>query len=270
MPIACGQPVSHRFSPAATCGRFVAMRTALPLALLFLLEACGPPPPEGSPPAPAAQRPPPRPQPLQRPVSPPPPEPLRRPTAPTIIPAGALRFPVRSVYDGDTLTLSNDRRVRLLGVDTPELKEKENLAEEARDFTRRLCEGREVWLEFDLEKEDRYQRWLCYVYARDDAGERMVNAELLRAGLARFYTPGPSNLRHAEMLLACQREAREAGRGTWKDYVFAAEKKVVATPNGRAFHRPTCESIRTSKSLRTLTEKEALDAGLSPCRGCKP
>lgn len=192
--------------------------------------------------------------------------PALRPMAP---PPDAVAARVQAVYDGDTLTLDGGKRVRLLGVDTPEIKERHKFAEDARDFTRLLCEGRDVRLEFDVEKEDRYGRWLCYVYARDRDTVAMVNAELLRAGLARFYTPGP-NLRHAELLLACQREARENSRGTWKDYVLAAPRPVVATRTGRAYHRPGCKFVEESKNLRQLTDKQATEEGLSPCRECKP
>jgi endonuclease YncB( thermonuclease family) len=214
--------------------------------LLLFLVACEPPAPGKSPP-PRAPR-----------VA----EPLLKPDA--------LLFRVKSVYDGDTLTLENGKKVRLLAVDTPELKEKQPLAPEARDFTKRRCEDKTVRLEFDTEKEDRYGRWLCYVYAPDEAGaEKMVNAELLRAGLARFYTPG-ANLKYAEMLLACQREARENSRGTWKDYVLAKPRAVVATPSGKAYHRPDCKFVQNSRDLLRLSDKEALDRGLSACRECKP
>jgi len=197
---------------------------------------------------------------------PPAPPPLLTPSA---LPAGAQRHRCTSVYDGDTLTLEGGQKVRLLAVDTPELKEHEPFAPEARDFTRRACQGKDVWLEFDTEREDRYGRWLCYVYASDGGPPLMVNAELLRQGLARFYTPG-ANLKHADRLLACQREARENGRGSWKDYVLARPKTVVATKSGHAYHRPDCREIQGSKGLRSIDEKEALDAGLSRCRSCKP
>ena len=204
-----------------------------------------------------------------------PPGPLLLPSARALtVPPGALAARVRHVYDGDTLTLEGGRKVRLLAVDTPELRGEgggpEEGAREARDFVRALCEDRDVWLEFDVEREDSYGRWLSYVYVRTPEGDRMVNAELLRAGLARYYTPGPVNLKHAEFLLACQREAREAGRGTWKDYVLAREKPVVVTRTGRAYHRRDCETLRTSRGLRTVRLEEALDRGLSPCRTCRP
>lgn len=224
------------------------MLRPLPLAVFLCLAACEPVRPPST---------------MSR-------SPLLRPAAPPAgVPAGALRHRVKSVYDGDTLTLDNDRKVRLLAVDTPEIKEHQPLAPDARDLTRRLCQDREVWLEFDTEREDRYGRWLCYVYAEVDGRVLMVNAELLRRGLARFYTPGP-NLRHADSLLACQREARENSVGTWKDYVLARPRKVLATRKGHAYHREDCDFIKSSKELRTLDEKSALDLGLSACRECKP
>src|SRR5258706_2587584 len=139
--------------------------------------------------------------------------PLLKPSGPAFsIAAVAVSARVKSVYDGDTITLDDGRKVRLLAVDTPEIKEHEPFAIEARELVRGLCLNHDVWLEFDTEREDRYGRLLCYVYVRDEAGPRMDNAEILKSGLGRFYTPG-ANSRHAEALLGCQREARESGRG---------------------------------------------------------
>jgi micrococcal nuclease len=196
--------------------------------------------------------------------------PLLKPGGPAFsIPPNAAASRVKSVYDGDTVTLDDGRKVRLLAVDTPEIKEHEPFAIEARDLVRGLCEGRDVWLEFDAEREDRYGRLLCYLYVRDDAGPRMVNAEILRSGLGRFYTPG-ANSRYADALLTCQRDARDAGRGSWKDYVLAKPKKVVVTRSGHAYHRPECREIQDAKGTKTVDESEALDKGLSRCRTCKP
>ena len=50
------------------------------------------------------------------------------------LPADAEQHRVRNVYDGDTLTLANDKRVRFLGVDTPELRERQPYAQEAKEY----------------------------------------------------------------------------------------------------------------------------------------
>lgn len=52
------------------------------------------------------------------------------------LPNDAEQHTVRNVYDGDTLTLTDERRVRLLGIDTPEIKENQPYAEEAKAYTK--------------------------------------------------------------------------------------------------------------------------------------
>src|SRR5207247_736210 len=79
---------------------------------------------------------------------------------------------VERVVDGDTLLLQSGERVRLIGVDTPEIKHPkkpvEYFGKEASAFTRRMVEGKRVRLEFDQGNaarghKDRYQRTLAYV-----------------------------------------------------------------------------------------------------------
>jgi micrococcal nuclease len=67
-----------------------------------------------------------------------------------------------------------------------------------------------VRLELDVQARDRYGRLLAYVWL----GDTMVNAELLRLGLAQVMTV-PPNVRHQALFLKLQREARESGRGLW-------------------------------------------------------
>jgi hypothetical protein len=68
------------------------------------------------------------------------------------LPSGAEKYMIRNVYDGDTLTLVDERRVRLLGIDTPELKEKQPCAEEAEECTKKLCHKKEIYLTYDGKK----------------------------------------------------------------------------------------------------------------------
>jgi endonuclease YncB( thermonuclease family) len=62
------------------------------------------------------------------------------------LPAAAERKVCHHVYDGDTLTLATRERVRLAGIDTPEISRCEAFSEEARAFTKRWCHGRTVYL----------------------------------------------------------------------------------------------------------------------------
>ena len=122
---------------------------------------------------------------------------------------------VARVIDGDTLLLSNGERVRLIGVDTPELhhplKPVQYFAREASEFTREMTEGKQVRLEYDWQNRDRYGRLLAYVYLQDGT---FLNAEIIRQGYGFAYTKYP--FRYREEFRQYEREARENGRGLWK------------------------------------------------------
>lgn len=122
---------------------------------------------------------------------------------------------VERVVDGDTVVLFSGERVRYIGVNTPELhhpqKPVEWYAREAKEFNRRLVEGKKVRLEFDVERRDRYRRLLAYVFLEDGT---FVNAELVRQGYAQVMTY-PPNVKHADLFLQLEREARAAERGLW-------------------------------------------------------
>ncbi len=124
---------------------------------------------------------------------------------------------VVSVVDGDTIHVRiADRleKVRYIGMNTPEVhhprKGEEPGGREASEVNRQLVAGKQVRLELDVQERDRYGRLLAYVWV----GDTMVNAELVRRGYAQVMTI-PPNVRHQQLLLKLQREAREAGRGLW-------------------------------------------------------
>lgn len=124
---------------------------------------------------------------------------------------------VRRVIDGDTLETEERQRVRLVGVDAPEYRPWEGIAEpygkEAGLFLRRHLTGRPVRLVRDRSDRDRYGRLLRYVFTED--GE-MVNARLVREGLAEVKAYPPDTTRQSELMQA-QSEARSSRRGLWAD-----------------------------------------------------
>ncbi|MBI2900967.1 MAG: thermonuclease family protein [Planctomycetes bacterium] len=204
-------------------------------------------------------------------------EPLLRPREEkktSRIPADARRVTCKVVVDGDTIHTTEGEKIRYIGIDTPERgrdgKPDEPFCREATEFNRRLVEGKEILLETDVGKTDKYGRTLAYLWIRDGDREVMVNAEIVRAGLAYVYT-FPPNVRYADEFLACQREARAAGRGFWKDYKIGGAECYVATAKGQAFHLSSCKDVQGKSNLRKFKDKgEALDEGLHPCRNCKP
>src|SRR5574341_615062 len=115
---------------------------------------------------------------------------------------------VKQVYDGDTVLLEDGRRVRYLGINAPEFREPFYL--KAKRYNESLVLGHEVRLDFDVERTDTYDRLLAYVYA----GDQMVNAELVRLGLAHAFFIGPDR-KHNALLLRLQNEARQRRLGIW-------------------------------------------------------
>lgn len=121
---------------------------------------------------------------------------------------------VLSVVDGDTIRVDFDssrQLVRLCGIDAPEARANKKALRDsnksgisvgqiliqgtkATAFVKKLLSaGQIVYLEFDVEKRDRYDRLLAYVYLPDG---RMLNELLVKEGYAKPYPIGP-NLRYA-------------------------------------------------------------------------
>jgi micrococcal nuclease len=122
---------------------------------------------------------------------------------------------VKRVIDGDTILLANGERVRLIGVDTPETKHPqkpvERFGKEAYLFTKKMVEGKEVRLEYDWKRRDKYGRLLAYAYLMDGT---FLNAEIIKQGYGFAYTKYP--FKYLEEFRKHEREARESKRGLWK------------------------------------------------------
>lgn len=102
---------------------------------------------------------------------------------------------VSYVIDGDTITLQGGEKVRLVGIDTPEvLPHEEPGGREAKEFIETLCPpGTQIGLNVDdLDPTDRYGRTLAVVYVKIDGSWTNLNAELLRKGHAEILFIPPS------------------------------------------------------------------------------
>lgn len=129
-----------------------------------------------------------------------------------------LVYQVRRVVDGDTLLLTNRSRIRLIGVDTPEMNSSNPSsrasAVAAKGFTEDFVRGGRISLQFDRERVDRFGRFLAYVYV----DEEMLNEQLIRRGhgramLSRQWKYSDSRRR---VFRQAQEEAQAAGRGIWR------------------------------------------------------
>lgn len=141
--------------------------------------------------------------------------PLPVPTATTPGSEGGLPQPdglesatVALVVDGDTIELADGRRVRYIGVNTPERDQP--YYQEATEANRQLVANRQVYLEFDQETFDQYGRTLAYIWVDG----MLANREIVARGYANVFTV-PPNVRYEAEFRAAEREAREAERGLW-------------------------------------------------------
>lgn len=133
---------------------------------------------------------------------------------------------VLQVVDGDTFQVDyrgRKERLRLIGLDTPELDHRDRPWEgeapwqapglRVRNFVRsRIVPGKEYAVEWDVERRDKYGRLLGYLYLPDGV---LLNELLLAEGLAALYT-FPPNVRYVERFRKAARRARQHRRGFWE------------------------------------------------------
>jgi len=132
---------------------------------------------------------------------------------------------VIEVIDGDTVRLSNGKLLRYIGLDTPEVRIKNKGGDfkyqpqpfslEAKEFNRKLVEGKDVRIEFDIEKADRYGRLLGYCFV----DKIFVNARLIEQGYAVLYTY-PPNVKYVDLLVASQKKAQRTKKGLWGSFAI--------------------------------------------------
>jgi micrococcal nuclease len=179
------------------------------------------------------------------------------------------RFVIKRVIDGDSVELQGGDRLRLLGIDTPELGEK--FHDEAMNYLKSLALGKSARIEYARERRDRYGRLLGFLYVDDTL---FVNRLIVDSGLAYIYLFKNNELEEApyKQLLGAQQSAMSRHSALWS-LKHEPEEYYVTTDNSFRLHRPSCQSVEHLKPghYRTFqTREEALATGLSPCRNCKP
>lgn len=120
---------------------------------------------------------------------------------------------VEWVNDGDTLTLTDGRKVRLVQIDAPELRTDCYGRQALRALVDLAPKGTRISLEGDerLDDRDGHGRLLRYLFV----GETNVNLELVRLGAASPYFFRNERGRYADDLLDAVGDARDARRGYW-------------------------------------------------------
>lgn len=138
-------------------------------------------------------------------------------------PFGREVVTVKRVIDGDTIELKDNRRVRYIGINAPEVDYstpgvegpkpqglKDCFGKEAKEINKELIEGKMVELEKDVSETDKYGRYLRYVYVDGI----FINDWLVENGFAKMMTI-PPDVRFAKTFKEKERLAREEKRGLW-------------------------------------------------------
>lgn len=122
---------------------------------------------------------------------------------------------VGHVVDGDTFRCRDGRKVRLIGIDSPEQRQRPHGAQAQAALLRMAPPGTRLRLESDVAASDRYGRVLAYAWLNS----MLVNEALVQEGWAVQYTV-PPNVKYADRLGRAQKEARARGRGLWSGRAF--------------------------------------------------
>jgi micrococcal nuclease len=119
---------------------------------------------------------------------------------------------VGRVIDGDTIELTDMRRVRYLMIDTPEsTTETECYGPEAKQFNIDLVDGKDISMTFDAVREDQFGRLLAYVTV--DGVE--INPVIVERGYACVLHIPPNGDDRVQEFEELELRARTLGRGLW-------------------------------------------------------
>lgn len=142
-------------------------------------------------------------------------------------------YKVTEIVDGDTLKIDYDgveERVRLIGLDTPELNQsggaKECFASEAKNKLKELAEAKEVKIEFDQSQgeRDKYNRLLLYIWADDI----FINEELIKQGYALEYTYDEA-YQYQSQFQTAEDQAEQEELGLWGQACACKQGKVKSS-----------------------------------------
>ena len=172
---------------------------------------------------------------------------------------------VRYIYDGDTLQLQDGRKIRLIGINTPELARKNKTAEpfarEAKKALQALFDkNKNITLLHGVEQKDRYGRILAHGFLADGQN---IQLALLARGLASSITV-PPNTRFSACYLKQEQKARCNKAGLWQDSRVLSARKLSRQDIG--FHLIKGKVTRITRNDKGiwLQLDDTLTVGIRP------
>jgi len=172
---------------------------------------------------------------------------------------------VKWVYDGDTLLLTDKRKIRIIGIDTPEVKHHRQSGQaygaKAREALRELLKKHHyhVLLKFGEEKKDRYQRLLAHVYLPDQTN---ISTWLLEKGFAKTLSI-PPNIKLANCYKQAERVAQRQSLRIWRLKQNQLKRMASLSPRYKGYARLIGKVHKVKESKKTRMIELASDVGSS-------
>ncbi len=191
--------------------------------------------------------------------------------------AETWRVGVDAVLDGDTLVVHGGERLRLRGIDAPEVMHNgrpgQYFGVESKKVLAALVAGQDLFLDKAELDTDRHGRLVGVACLGDG---RVVNLIMIEEGAA-FVYPHPSDMDGdlSRRLLEAQVSAMGRGKGFWPRVLDApgASKGFDGTRGSRRFHTSSCplgRKVKKDSQVHFSSLREAFTAGYAPARECTP
>ncbi len=178
------------------------------------------------------------------------------------------------VVDGDTIYLDNGKKVRFVGVNTPERGVEGYIT--SKNFVQKLCLNKEVGLDIDDSKHnDKYGRTLAVVIVDG----KNLNEMLLKEGLAEIMYMPPSEFYPYDWAngntptSSHQTSSSSSDTGSSASHSSSDSGSYVGNANSGKFHLAGCGSVgKMSEKNKVFfsSRSEAINQGYVPCKRCNP
>jgi len=165
-----------------------------------------------------------------------------------------LSVKVKSVHDGDTIRLETTEKLRLIGVDTPELghnnqKPQPYSWEAKKQLTQLLHQQHnQVKLRYDVQKKDKYNRLLAHLYLNNGVS---ISEWLLEKGLATALTV-PPNIWQLSCYKAAEKRAQVAKRGIWSLPIYQPIESRTLQDGQKGFRLVRGKVVRIGYSKKSV------------------
>lgn len=126
------------------------------------------------------------------------------------------------VIDGDTVITDDNKKIRLIGINTPEISSGEEMSYDAKELAEEILLNKTVYLEKDKETVDKYNRELRYIWLEkpseisyDSILNYNFSAIMLDRGMAKVYTIKPND-KYKSYFQKIQNKAKKDKVGMWR------------------------------------------------------